>query len=469
MSTDPWRMGFHLMPPAGWLNDPNGLCQFRGTYHVFHQWSPEWPTPHARRGWGHYASNDLIRWEHHGMVLDQDTPADANGAYSGGAVVVPGAAADGGDLLRLYYTGNVKEPGEHDFVYEGRGANEILVESEDGFAMGSKQTLLTNADYPSYCSCHVRDPKIWVEGDLYYMLLGARTMDDLGQMLVYKSGGGLAWELAGTVTSDELVGYMWECPDRIALDGHEYVGCCPQGVREFAWSDGVDDHSGYFPVPAGERVAAGDAVVHAADFVRWDHGFEFYAPQTFVDEQGRTILIAWIGMPEASWIGQPKELDWIHCLSVPRELSRCEDGRIAQWPVAELEQLRGEEAAWENGACELSEHRADLVLTDIEDTLELTLDGVLRVSAGEAGCSIAFVGEDAEAVGCGRTSRSIELEPVRDLRVLVDSSVVEVFANGGRMVFSTRWFPRGERLAVKATGTCKATAYPMPDTMSGLY
>jgi beta-fructofuranosidase len=58
---------------------------------------------------------------------------------------------------------------------------------------------------------------------------------------------------------------------------------------------------------------------------------------------------------------------------------------------------------------------------------------------------------------------------VRDLRVLVDSSVVEVFANGGRMVFSTRWFPMGERLAVKATGTCKAAAYPMADTMSGLY
>ena len=469
MSTDPWRMGFHLMPPSGWLNDPNGLCQFRGTYHVFHQWSPEWPTPHARRGWGHYSSRDLIRWEHHGMVLDQDTPADANGAYSGGAVVVPGAAANGGDLLRLYYTGNVKEPGEHDFVYEGRGANEILVESEDGFAMGPKQTLLTNVDYPSYCSCHVRDPKIWVEDDLYYMLLGARTMDDLGQMLVYKSADGLGWELAGTVTSDEPVGYMWECPDRIALGGHEYVGCCPQGVRGFAWSDGVDDHSGYFPVPSGERVAAGDAVVHAADFVRWDHGFEFYAPQTFVDEQGRTILVGWIGMPEASWIGQPEELDWIHCLSVPRELSRCENGRIAQWPVTELEQLRGEGAAWADGACELAEHRADLVFTGIEGPLEVTLDGVLRVSAGETGCSVAFVGKDAEAVGCGRTSRGIELEPVRDLRVLVDSSVVEVFANGGRMVFSTRWFPTAEKLTVKAAGTCAATAYPMADTMSGLY
>ena len=36
-----WRNGFHLMPPTGWLNDPNGLCQLGGTYHVFHQYSPD--------------------------------------------------------------------------------------------------------------------------------------------------------------------------------------------------------------------------------------------------------------------------------------------------------------------------------------------------------------------------------------------------------------------------------------------
>ncbi|WP_322154220.1 glycoside hydrolase family 32 protein [Paratractidigestivibacter sp.] len=467
MTPDLWRMGYHLMPPTGWLNDPNGLCQFRGTYHFFHQWSPEWPAPHARRGWGHYSSEDLVHWEHHGMVLDQDTPDDANGAYSGGAIVVPGAAPDGGDLLRLYYTGNVKEPGDHDFVYEGRGANEILVESADGFALGPKETLLRNADYPAWCSCHVRDPKIWEEDGAYRMLLGARTRDDLGMMLVYRSDDGRAWELSGTVRSDEPVGYMWECPDRIVLDGHEYVGCCPQGVAGFAWSDGVDDHSGYFPVAGGRRVAGGDAVVATADFTRWDHGFEFYAPQSFVDESGRTILVGWVGMPEASWIGQPEELDWIHCLTVPRELSRGEDGRIAQWPIAELEALRGEPVALGSGEATLPDHRADLVFTGIEDDFEVALDDALEVRCDASGCGICFVNK---AVACGRTSRRVDLEPASDLRILVDSSVVEVFANGGRMVFSTRWFPAAGELSVRTAGACeRALAYPMADAMAGPY
>ena len=37
---DPFRQKIHLMPPVGWLNDPNGLCQFQGTYHGFFQYSP---------------------------------------------------------------------------------------------------------------------------------------------------------------------------------------------------------------------------------------------------------------------------------------------------------------------------------------------------------------------------------------------------------------------------------------------
>ena len=470
MTADTWRMGFHLMPPAGWLNDPNGLCFFRGEYHVFHQWSPTWPEPHAPRGWGHYTSRDLVHWEHHGMAIAQDCADDANGAYSGGAFIVPGAASDGGDLLRLYYTGNVKDPGEHDFVYEGRQANEILVETEDGYAMGPKQVLLRSADYPAYCSCHVRDPKIWSEDGALHMLLGARTREDVGMMLVYRSEDGLAWELEGTVTSAEKLGYMWECPDRIELDGHEYVGCCPQGVGEKPWSDGVGDHSGYLPVPEGASISA-SPVLDGDSFVRWDHGFEFYAPQSFVDGSGRAILIGWMGMPEDWFVGQPEELDWIHCLTVPRALTRCEDGLIAQAPVAELEGLRGEKVALEAESnspvrvAALAEHRADLVLEGIEGALTVVLDGALEVrcNASGEGCEIAFTDEK---VAAGRTSRRCALECVRDLRVLVDSSAVEVYANGGRMVFSTRWFPVNEQLSVSIEGkVAEESLYPMGSGM----
>ena len=102
-----WTPRFHLAPRQGWLNDPNGLCQFHGTYHVFYQAAPAWPAS-GKKGWGHFASRDLVRWEDLGEPLVPSIPEDADGVYSGSALVVAGGAPDGGDLLRLYYTGNVK-------------------------------------------------------------------------------------------------------------------------------------------------------------------------------------------------------------------------------------------------------------------------------------------------------------------------------------------------------------------------
>ena len=39
-ASDPRRLRFHLMPETGWLNDPNGLCQLDGQYHIYYQYTP---------------------------------------------------------------------------------------------------------------------------------------------------------------------------------------------------------------------------------------------------------------------------------------------------------------------------------------------------------------------------------------------------------------------------------------------
>ena len=40
IAADPHRQQFHLQPPVGWLNDPNGLCVYGGQYHAFFQYGP---------------------------------------------------------------------------------------------------------------------------------------------------------------------------------------------------------------------------------------------------------------------------------------------------------------------------------------------------------------------------------------------------------------------------------------------
>ena len=469
MSHDPWRMGFHLMPPVGWLNDPNGLCQLGGTYHVFHQYSPDWPAPDAPRGWGHFASDDLIHWRSGGraLAIAPDTPDEASGSYSGCAVPVPGG-------VRLYYTGNVKEAGNYDYVRSGRRAAQILVEATTdagapgGLALGEKNVLLRNADYPAFCSCHVRDPKVWREDDAWWMILGARDLSDEGLVLVLRSDDGLAWENAGVVRTDEPLGFMWECPDRVALCGREWLSICPQGMRDRPWSGGLRDVAGYLPVPADEKIGTEGGLTLDGDAFRlWDHGFDFYAPQSFVDESGRTIMFGWMGMPEAPYESAPDGMSWCHCLTVPRELCPGSDGRILQRPVAELEGLRGRrhELAGD-GSLTLGKHRADVLLANAEGPFKLWLDGALAIAWDGATLSLRFADD---AVGCGRTERTLACDDLRDLRVLVDSSAVEVFANVGELTFATRWFPRLDNLRIDTKGQSLCIIWEMGDGMAGTY
>ena len=462
MSHDPWRMGFHLMPPTGWLNDPNGLCQLDGTYHVFHQYSPDWPVPDAPRGWGHFESDDLVRWRTvgPGFAIAPDTPDEASGAYSGCAVPVEGG-------VRLYYTGNVKEPGDFDYVREGRRSVQILVESPDGRSMGEKVVLLRNADYPAFCTRHVRDPRVWRADGAWWMILGARDLDDRGLVLRLRSEDGLAWKGAGTVRTAEPFGFMWECPDRVALGGREWLSLCPQGMQWLPWANGMRDQSGYLPLPEGETLGrTGDLVLDSSLFRRWDCGFDFYAPQTLVDASGRTLLLGWMGVPEAPYESAPDGLSWCHCLTVPREVTSGADGALLQRPAAELETLRGERHELRaDEQLRLPRHRCDLVAGDVAGPGSLALDGALTLSWGDGSVSLAF---SDEAVGCGRAERTAPCETVRKLRVLVDSSAVEVFVNDGELAFATRWFPREAHLTLALVGA-QATVWDMGDGMSGTY
>ncbi len=469
MSHDPWRMGFHLMPPAGWLNDPNGLCQLGDTYHVFHQYSPDWPRQGAPRGWGHFWSHDLVHWQggSRGFAIAPDTADEASGAYSGCAAPFEGGA-------RLYYTGNVKEPGDFDYVRAGRRSAQILIEATadpaapGGLSLGEKNVLLRNADYPAFCTRHVRDPKVWREDGSWWMLLGARDLDDCGLVLVLSSKDGLAWRNSGTIRTTKPFGFMWECPDRIALDGREWLSVCPQGMENRPWANGVRDQSGYLPLSKGETLGRTGATELDADLFRlWDHGFDFYAPQSFVDESGRTILIGWMGMPEAGFAGAPDDMTWCHCLTVPREVVAGKDGALLQRPVHELEALRGmRHELVGNGSLTLGEHRADVLLAHPEGPLELLLDDALVVCWDGAELALRFTDK---AVGCGRAERTAACDDLRNLRILVDSSAIEIFANDGELTFATRWFPRLPTLTLSQRGQALLHIWEMGDGVAGTY
>lgn len=445
-----FAQAFHLEPPVGWLNDPNGLCDFGGEHHAFFQYSP-FDAEGGTKLWGHSVSRDLVRWEYVGPALFPDQPFDVSGVYSGCALVEDGT-------MHVFYTGNVKleDSDDYDYVSSGREANTVHVASADGVRFGRKHVVMRNADYPSDDTQHVRDPKVWRGEDAYYMVQGARRVDDVGEVLVFRSKDLGAWELVNRATTGQPFGYMWECPDYFELADDvrgtttRVLSVSPQGLAGGDWDRRNVYQSGYFPVDGD---LAGEC--RLGEFCLWDAGFDFYAPQTFRADDGRRILIGWMGMPDEQTYGNPTIADgWQHCFTVPREVT-VREGRVLQTPVRELEAYRAGKLSGTGSLAVEDASAFDLVVEGPAERLgscRIVLAGELAVSWTDGRLELRFLEEGSDSVGAGRRVRWEPLEGLRNLRVIGDTSSVEVFANDGELVLSTRYYPKRYAVSADAPG-----------------
>ena len=440
---------FHVVPPVGWLNDPNGLCQLGDTFHAFFQYSP-FNAEGGIKMWGHVTSPDLVTWSYEGAALYPDQPFDVSGVYSGCAFVKDGT-------MHVFYTGNVKREDDenYDYVNSGREANTIHVETKDGFNFGPKKVVMDNSDYPADVTEHVRDPKVWEFEGRYYMVQGARKQDDSGEVLIFVSDDLAHWELVNRVTSCTSFGYMWECPDYFELPDsdplHDHkllrvLSVSPQGLHGGDWDRRNVYQSGYF-------VVRGDitGTCWLKPFALWDAGFDFYAPQTFETAGGkRRILIGWMGMPdEPAYTNPTIEDGWQHCFTIPREVTALH-GRVRQWPVHELEWHRTDERSATGELTASDTQTFDLLVEGIGDeTFEATIGGGLRLSWDGDVFRMVFTDDK---VGAGRVQRYEHLDDLTNVRVVGDTSSVEVFVNDGELTFSTRYYPDTYSLSVSSPG-----------------
>ena len=436
-----FREHFHLMPPVGWLNDPNGLCQFEGVYHAFFQYSP-FDAEGGVKMWGHYISDNMLDWKYQGVALYPDQPFDCHGVYSGSALVEDGK-------MYLYYTGNVKlEDGEYDYIRTGREGNTVLVSSEDGIHFGHKKQLMRNTDYPDDLTCHVRDPKVWKEQDTYYMVQGARTKEDVGQILIFTSKDKVNWKFKSRIESKEPFGYMWECPDYFTIGDKKILSASVQGLEGGIWEERNVYQSGYFEVE-GDILSS----YKLGEYKLWDYGFDYYAPQSFETEDGRRIHISWMGMPDCEAYTNLTIADrWQHCFTLPREIY-VKDGKICQRPVRELDYKEAITKTAENklqaGSCKAYDLKIDKIQNN-QFCIALAEELLLEYTDGRF--RMRFTDNRKTCVSAGRDCRYVETDEVTNIRVIADVSSVEVFVNDGEYVFSTRYYPDKYSINVQAEG-----------------
>ena len=446
---DPDFPRFHVAPPTGRLNDPNGLIFHEGRYHAFYQFGPFFP---ERRlvFWGHATSPDLLHWEQRPPALAPGDPYDHTGVYSGGAIHHEGS-------VWLHYTGNLKH------ADGSRDSSQCAAVSPD---LGSLRKLPANplipGPPPGY-TAHFRDPQVWRTADGFRMCLGGQRNDETGCALLYRSDDLVAWTFEGELTfpgQEERftrLGFMWECPNLIpmidAVTGQRRTVLifCPQGIR-------LDDGRGHNAYPAGYVVGTLDGTEFhdAGAFHELDRGFEFYAPQCFARPGGEddpVILMGWAGNPDED--DQPSLADhgWVHLLTLPRALT-LHNGLLRQRPTGGITELAATPLAEPWTAVEGS-HAFDRLLGVRSFVLDLELD-----LAAETRCDVILDSSPASSrlvmsieggeltVDRGRTRyprggrRSLALpdaERVR-LRVVQDSSITEIFVGDGEAVFTLRTY-----------------------------
>ena len=451
------------------MNDPNGLIYFNGRYHVFYQWHPD-ACVHGLKYWGHFTSPDLLHWRAEPVALHPDTDYESHGCYSGCAVEDQGR-------LALLYTGNAK------YAQGVRSSTQCLATSENGLDFQKHGPVILAP--PVGYTAHFRDPKVWYEAGMWWMVIGAQTTVEKGTVLLYKGASLTAWSLVGEVLPQPDFGYMCECPDFIRFDQDELLIFCPQGLAP----EGLRFHNIYqagYLIGKLDRASGVFSPGNIQHFQELDCGFDFYAPQTFKAPDGSVTMIAWMGLPEEE--NTPTvEHGWTHCLSLPRHLS-IEAGQLRQRPVPALKALRGELFCREQMVLEGLEtlpvqspaYELSLALypeqsalcgidffADAQHALRLRFDVAARRLVLDRSQSGAGIAPSANHL---RHSPPLEGEVIT-LQIFVDRSCIEIFINDGQYVMSARCYaPEGAyglRLFSSGRASVKALRF-WPSRAEGL-
>lgn len=384
--------------------------------------------------WGHARSRDLVHWQHLPIALAPQAPEDKEGCFSGSAVV-------DGDTLALIYTGHKfhGDPGDDDNLYQVQ----CLATSRDGIHF-TRQGMIINTPPGLH---HFRDPKVWREGDNWYMVVGARVGDQ-GQVRLYRSNDLRQWHDEGILDqAEEHMGYMWECPDFFPLGDKYVLMFSPQGLVAEGYQNRNLFQSGYL---VGDW-RPGQRFVRESHFRELDHGHDFYAPQSFTTPDGRRIIIGWLDMWQSP---MPEQQDgWSGMLSLPRELTLSDDNRVLMRPAKEVETLRGSELSWpvsvlkdqqimvleKAAALEVSLHW-DCANSSAEQ-YGLSLGEGLRIYVDAQMQRLVVERHYPQYALCGTRSVPIDLRQLLKLRLFFDSSSVEVFVNEGQACLSSRIYP----------------------------
>ncbi|MBS6184069.1 MAG: glycoside hydrolase family 32 protein [Clostridium celatum] len=419
------RPKIHLTAPSNWINDPNGFIYYNGEYHLFYQYFPyecKWGTMH----WGHATSIDLVNWKHHKIALYPTKEYDQNGCFSGTAIIKE-------EELHLYYTaikydkfreGNIHSPYDN----ESFEASQAKMVSRDGYTFDNyedkKMIIPAIRDKELGHRTHTRDPKVWKYKDGYSMILGSKFKIEgnekfTGEALFYTSKNGEEWTYKNRCY-DDTIGDMWECPDLFNVDGSYVLVMSPENII----NDNINySNNAVYSIVDFDEETCEMTLINNQAFL--DEGLDLYAPQTTLDKFGNRILIGWMRMPIAF-----EDENWIGMMTLPRVVNVKKDKVYFTIPdyidnlfnkKVKLSEFNNQEA-----------YKLNVTLNE-ESILNI---GGYKISVSEDMIVADRTEVFPELNRKGRVFNSSKLNGRYELKIYIDSGIIEIFINEGKYVIS---------------------------------
>ena len=444
LASDRYRPLYHFSPPGNVMNDPNGLCHWNGNYLLFYQYRPGGPDDVVH--WGHTVSSDMVHWRDLPIALYPETEKDC---FSGQSMV---------------------EKDRVIAIYHGTEAGNAIATSSDPFLLNWEKNP-SNPVIPMVPvdsrggPYRVFDPCIWKQGDGYYSLSGTyqngeRGIDCTAVDHLFRSPDLTTWEYVGPFLESSFFtepGEDGAVPNFLPLSDDKHLFLFFSHKRASQYFIGrYDEKNHKFEPEVHGRMNYGPLSVG-----------RLHAPSATIDDSGRLLSI--FNVKEGiSYRG------WKDIMSLPRELSLSDGGELLIDPITEIKSLRSKPCFISNIVIPAND---ELDLEGISGNcieLELEIDPgqsrecgllLLKSKDGEEKTRVSFMKSDnynfskTDTLQIDISESSIRADVLASypetgpiilnegenlrLRIFVDKSILEVFANG-RQCLTIRAYPDRE-------------------------
>lgn len=445
MQSDPHRPIYHFVAPEGHAMpfDPNGAIYWKGRYHLGFIYQSR-KSGNMQHVWGHAVSTDLLHWSLYPDMLDVKPGDIEKGIFSGGAFL----SREG--IPHIMYHG------------EGAAANLVAYSTDDDLRVWKKfdgnpvlkTTVSDDPRDPKGGKYTAWDPEGWFdkEADSYYQISGGK------KPALFKSKDMYKWDYLGDLIS----------ADKKATEASEDVSCPDM------FNIGNKKMLLFISHNIGTQYYLGDFKhdkfnIESHGRMNWPGG-TFFAPEQLQDDEGRNIIWGWVLERKPKHL---KDYGWSGIMSLPRELSLSAAGQLNIAPARELEKIRlepvkrnkikiavgGEEVLPVKGtSLELRavfagvtkkpfgikvfcspDGKEETIVRYEPDSNQLVIDFVRSSVKGpvtmESHAIFAPTLEGfPERVSQQRAPLVLKKGEPLELRIFIDKSIIEVFANGRQCV-----------------------------------